>query len=49
MQQNHEEVEYVVNEVTCPWDVAPTLTRSALDGGTASSMDLLPLLSNGSS
>ncbi|PRQ52173.1 putative protein kinase RLK-Pelle-WAK family [Rosa chinensis] len=46
IQQNHEEVEYVRNEVTCPWDVASTSTGSALDGGTASSIDSIPLMSN---
>ncbi|XP_004305856.1 PREDICTED: wall-associated receptor kinase-like 1 [Fragaria vesca subsp. vesca] len=45
-QQNHEEVEYVRNEVTCPWDVATTVTGSALDGGTASSIESLPLMSS---
>ncbi|KAL6140388.1 hypothetical protein ACLB2K_058688 [Fragaria x ananassa] len=28
-QQNHEEVEYVRNEVTCPWDVATTVTGAS--------------------
>ncbi|KAL6134993.1 hypothetical protein ACLB2K_067221 [Fragaria x ananassa] len=41
-QQNNEEVEYVRNEVTCPWDVATTVTGSALDGG---SIESLPLMS----
>ncbi|BFG25716.1 hypothetical protein CerSpe_119900 [Prunus speciosa] len=36
VEQNHEEIEYVGNEVTGPWDVASTST----------STDVLPLLSS---
>ncbi|CAN6701649.1 unnamed protein product [Malus baccata var. baccata] len=43
LQQNYDEVEYVGNEVTGPWDV--TSTGSCLAGGTTASKDSLPLLS----
>ncbi|KAM1771196.1 hypothetical protein ACFX11_046048 [Malus domestica] len=43
LQQNSDEVEYVRNEVTGPWDV--TSTGSCLAGGTTPSKDSLPLLS----
>ncbi|TQD77150.1 hypothetical protein C1H46_037314 [Malus baccata] len=46
VQQNHEEVEYVPNEVTDPWDVVFTSTSSVVDSSTASSTDRLLLSSS---
>ncbi|KAM0959169.1 hypothetical protein EV1_024176 [Malus domestica] len=46
VQQNHEEVEYVPNEVTDPWDVVSTSSSSVVDSSTASSTDRLLLSSS---
>ncbi|KAM1059732.1 wall-associated receptor kinase-like 8 [Malus sylvestris] len=46
VQQNLEEVEYVPNEVTDPWDIVSTSTSSMVDSSTASSTDRLLLSSS---